>query len=254
VDALVAYREFDAARMSLLSTRTIPFVGGTAYFDDGYPERYISNLVAVDGDSLSAEHLLSATDELLGGAGLGHRRIHVRDDAAGARMAPTLRAHGYADERVVVMLLRRTPDRRPILPVEEHRFDEVRGLTEEIYRRELPNEPTTAARFVRQHAAWDRALGTRRFVVRLDGALAGQCELYAIGPDAQIEYVDTLEEYRGRGVARAVVVAAIDAASDVGARHVFICADVDDWPKELYGRLGFDAIGCEWEFTRAPAR
>lgn len=253
MDALAAYREFDAARMSLLSTRTIPFVGGTAYFDDEYPERYISNIVVVDGDATSAEHLVSTADELLGGAGRGHRRIHVRNDSVGARMAPTLREHGYADERVVVMVLRRAPDRRADLPVEERRFEEVRGLTEEIYRRELPSEPTTAVRFVRQHAAWDRTLGTRRFAVRLEGALAGQCELYAIGPDAQIEYVDTLEEYRGRGVARAVVLAAIDAAFDAGARHVFICADADDWPKALYERLGFDAIGREWEFSRAPA-
>lgn len=85
------------------------------------------------------------------------------------------------------------------------------------------------------------------------GGRARQCELYTIGPDAQIEYVDTLEEYRGRGVARAVILAAIDAARDAGARHVFICAEADDWPNALYERLGFDAIGREWEFTRAPA-
>jgi GNAT superfamily N-acetyltransferase len=81
----------------------------------------------------------------------------------------------------------------------------------------------------------------------------GQCELYAIEPDAQIEYVDTLEEHRGRGIARAVILAAVDAARIDGARHVFICTDDDDWPKALYERLGFDPIGREWEFTRGPA-
>jgi ribosomal protein S18 acetylase RimI-like enzyme len=71
--------------------------------------------------------------------------------------------------------------------------------------------------------------------------------------DAQIEYVDTLEEHRGRGIARAVILAAVHAARSDGVRHIFICADDDGWAKGLYERLGFDPIGREWEFTRAPS-
>jgi GNAT superfamily N-acetyltransferase len=252
VDPLAAFREFDTTRMSLLSTRAIPFDGGIAYLDEDYPERYISNVLIVDAD-VPAERLLRTTEEMQGGARLAHRRIRVRDDALGIRLAPSLRAEGYTDERVVVMLLRRQSDRGAALPVEERRFDDVRDLTAEVYRRELPTDPDTAVRFVEQHRRWDGILGTRRFVARVGGLAAGQCELYAIGPDAQIEYVDTLEEYRRRGIAAAVVLAAIGAARAAGARHVFICADADDWPKTLYERLGFDPIGREWEFTRAPA-
>jgi GNAT superfamily N-acetyltransferase len=176
----------------------------------------------------------------------------VRDDATGIRLAPSLRAQGYTDERLVVMLLRRATDRLAAIPVEECTYDDVRDFMEQVYRRELPTDPDTATRFVEQHGRWDRNLGTRRFVVRVEGVAAGQCELYAIGPDAEIEYVDTLEEFRGHGIATAVVLAAIDAARADGARHVFICADADDWPKALYERLGFDPIGREWEFTRNP--
>ena len=152
------------------------------------------------------------------------------------------------------MALRRPPDRPAALSTEECSFDEVRPLMEEIYRRELPRSPETAYRFVEQHAAWDRILGTRRFAARIDGILAGQCELYVNGADAQIEYVDTLEEYRGRGVARAVVLAAAEAARRAGADRVFIATDMDDGPKPLYERFGFDPIGREWEFTRYPQR
>ena len=28
-------------------------------------------------------------------------------------------------------------------------------------------------------------------------------------------------------------------------------ADDEDWPKEMYGQLGFDALGRRYEFTRA---
>jgi GNAT superfamily N-acetyltransferase len=253
MDEIAAFRAFDLARISMLSTRTVAFDGGTAFFDDHYPERYISNVVIVEAVDVPARRLLETADDLLGRAALAHRRIRVRDDDAAARSAPSVRAAGYSDERTRVMVHRRPPDRPAALPVEETRFDDVRELMEEIYRRELPTAPETATRFVEQHARWDAILGTRRFVARLEGEPVGQCELYAIGPDAQIEYVDTLEEHRGRGIARAVVLAALDAARSDGARHVFICADDDDWPKALSARLGFDPIAREWDFTRVPA-
>jgi ribosomal protein S18 acetylase RimI-like enzyme len=62
--------------------------------------------------------------------------------------------------------------------------------------------------------------------------------------------VATLERFRGRGIARAVVLAAADAARAAGNDLVFLCADTQDWPIELYRRLGFDEIGSEWNFGR----
>ena len=53
-------------------------------------------------------------------------------------------------------------------------------------------------------------------------------------------------------MARAVVLRAIDAAREAGARNVFIVADEDDWPQRLYERLGFDRIGRTWQFIREP--
>ena len=41
-----------------------------------------------------------------------------------------------------------------------------------------------------------------------------------------------------------------------GAGHplVFLVADDEDWPKELYGRLGFEPRGHSWELVREPSR
>ena len=72
------------------------------------------------------------------------------------------------------------------------------------------------------------------------------------GPDAQLENVDTLEEFRSRGIARAVVLRAIQAAREAGVEHVFIVADEAGWPGKLYQRLGFDRVGRTWQFTRWP--
>ena len=60
---------------------------------------------------------------------------------------------------------------------------------------------------------------------------------------AEIDNVHTLERFRGRGVARAVVGRAVQEASSIaGADLVFLIADDADWPKELYAKLGFDPV------------
>jgi GNAT superfamily N-acetyltransferase len=253
MDDLQRFLALETRRRAMLSTRQVPFDAGIASFDDDYPERYVSNLLVIaDAGAIGSDDLIAAADSILGGAGLPHRFVTVLDDR-GALLAPGLRDAGYEAGRIAGMVLRRTPDRPSDLDVEDRSFDEVRELTAEIYRRELPATPETVARFVEQHARWDRILGTRRFVVTIDGAAAGQCELYLIGPDALIEYVDTLQEYRGRGVARAAVLAAAEAAQRAGAERIFIGAEENDWPKVLYERLGFDPTGGLWEFMRRPS-
>ena len=237
-----------------MSTRTEPFDHGTAYFDDNVRERYISNFLLIDRHQpqLSEETVIEDADRILGGGGYRHRLLVVVDEADGDRLAPGFRAHGYVAEPSIQMVLQRPPDRPADRAAEECSFAESRPLTEEIYRREAHITPDLISRFVDQHESWERSIGARRFVARIDGALAGQCELYLDGADAQVEFVDTLEEFRGRGVARAVVLEAARAAREAGADRVFILADDDDWPKELYRRLGFDPMARRWEFHRWP--
>jgi predicted GNAT family acetyltransferase len=55
--------------------------------------------------------------------------------------------------------------------------------------------------------------------------------------------VATVPDHRGREYARAVVVGAARTARGAGAEFVFLVADANDWPKELYRRLGFDELG-----------
>jgi ribosomal protein S18 acetylase RimI-like enzyme len=99
----------------------------------------------------------------------------------------------------------------------------------------------------------EQRAGARFFCARADGEIVSLCELYLDGDVAQIEDVNTLEEFRDQGLGRAVVQAAIDTAVSADARLVFIHALEDDWPKDLYSKLGFDAIGHVWSFVRPSA-
>jgi hypothetical protein len=49
------------------------------------------------------------------------------------------------------------------------------------------------------------------------------------------------------------VSAAIDLARSAECDPIVIPADLDDWPKELYARMGFVPLGVQFSFTLARA-
>lgn len=237
------------------STRVERFPWGAALFNDDIPERYFSNFVRVERSlaGVDVDALVRETDHVM--AGSRHRQIQVFDERDGARLAPDLAGAGYSPEHNASMALRRGPDRAPSLEaVEELGHSDVRPFLLEVYRRSLPDsEQHLVEAFADFRRAVQRAVGTRFFAQRIDGGVAGLCELYVLDDIAQVEHVDTLSEFRGRGVARNVVLRATHEARAAGADLVLIEADLDDWPKQLYRRFGFDEIGRSWAFTRAPA-
>ena len=67
---------------------------------------------------------------------------------------------------------------------------------------------------------------------------------------AEITEVFVHPAHRGGGLGTALTRAAIEAAGPVG--DLWIGADDEDRPKELYARLGFRAAWTAMEFTREP--
>jgi predicted GNAT family acetyltransferase len=92
----------------------------------------------------------------------------------------------------------------------------------------------------------------RHFAVRVSGEVASAADLYSDGRTAQVEDVATTSEHRGRGYATAVVLRAVEEALATGHDFVFLVADAEDWPKELYVRLGFAPLGHTWTFLKTP--
>ena len=255
MDPLEAFTAFEGRLLERLSTRVVPFEWGHAYLDDELPQRYYSNFLRTETDltGVSADDLIATTDQILGGGRYEHRLVIVRDEAAAERLTPGFAAAGFARVPEVVQLLRREPDRPGAVDVEVVPFAEARELILQTYREDTQLPQAVAVPFTDHRAKYETAVGARFFVARIDGEQAGLCELYVDGEDAQVENVGTVVRFRNRGVARSVVLAACEAARDAGATRIFILADDEDWPKELYQRLGFDRLATDVGFLRSPA-
>ena len=70
------------------------------------------------------------------------------------------------------------------------------------------------------------------------------------GDGAEITQVYVQPDYRGGGRGTAMTRAAINAAGDV--RDLWIVADDEDRPKQLYARLGFRPAWTAMEFLQLP--
>jgi GNAT superfamily N-acetyltransferase len=235
------------------STRTEPWRFGTALFNENYPNRWDSNFLRVERSlgQTTVTELIAEADRVQGE--MRHREILVLDDAEGARVAMAFAEHGWEVDRIVTMALRRPADREPAIPIDEATFEEVRPLIVEVTHRAHPGTSEADAAML---ADFRRVLiekaDARFFVARVAGALAGWCELYVHGPVAQVEDVNTLEEYRNRGLAHAFVLRAAAEARAAGADLIFLMADANDWPQQMYAKLGFEPVAYFWQFTRPP--
>lgn len=246
---------FEHNVMRRVSTCIERFACGAAYLNDDLPHRYSSNLLWVEVDAVptTAEALSRQAERILGGAGLAHRKVNA-DGEVGRGLAPGFLELGWTVERLALMTLGRDPDRPASIPVEVVRFGDVRPVVETVVRRfEVTADEAILRELVGFKELAERRAGVRFVVAKVDGRIAVECELYVGEGVAQIEDVNTLEEFRGRGAARAVVLGAAQRAREEGADLVFLVADEEDWPIRLYERLGFERAGPAWEFVRVPS-
>jgi ribosomal protein S18 acetylase RimI-like enzyme len=239
------------------AAREVRFRFGTAYLHDSVPRIWSRNYLRAEENlaEATAEQLAAEADRVLGEAGIAHRKVEVYDGEVGARLEPGFRALGWETECDVVMVAKREPDR-----------DTDAALAEEVSLEDLVSVWAEAARgdrhvededVVRQLAEGKRilmsAIDTRFFAARAEGEIGSYCELYSGAGTGQVENVLTLERYRNRGLARATVSLALAESRAAGNDLTFLLADRDDWPKELYRKLGFDEVGFVYDFVR-PAR
>jgi ribosomal protein S18 acetylase RimI-like enzyme len=236
-------------------TREEPFAYGTALFDDRLPRRWDSNYLLVERlpETVGAAELAEEAERLQGGAGLSHRKLEVRDERAGARLEPEFRELGWAVNRHLLMALHRAPDSpqgsTAVAEVDLQALREPRA--EQLRSYPWAEDDEVLAQLHEAKALLAKRVETRFFAALENDRPVSWSDLYLAGATAQIEDVGTLESHRGRGYARAVVLRAAAEARRAGAELVFLVADDEDWPKELYRKLGFDELGRIYEFLLA---
>ncbi|MGB9184094.1 MAG: GNAT family N-acetyltransferase [Solirubrobacteraceae bacterium] len=245
------------------ATETFAIPEGCVILNAELPDVHHLNEVVLDAPlpaAFDAQALVTLSDRWL--AGVSHRFVRVDDKAGAERLVPELVAAGWERSRTVMMVRGAeappAPDPRARTITEsEHYTVMLANLSAADYRVDaVPGLPRLLvdAQFAMLAGTPSLAFGAGE-----DGGLQSMCELF-LDPDvkgvrmAMVEQVGTLPGYRERGLAKAVVGAAIAAARDWGAELIIVPADADDWPQVIYAGLGFEPVGTQVQFTSRGGR
>jgi RimJ/RimL family protein N-acetyltransferase/predicted GNAT family acetyltransferase len=235
IDRIHAFR---AALQDAAAEKRIPATHGVGLFAPSVREVYDMNYVRADEPAPVAE-LIADAERLM--EDYFHQRVVV--ERPDARTATGFRAHGWTVVPHLIMAHTREPDRRvDTSMVREVSFAELTDVRREVTVGEPWGDDEISSLLDDAKRLIMRAVPTRFFAAFADDEIAAYCELRSDGAIAQIEDVNTLPRFRGRGLGRTVVQHAIDEARKTNDL-VYLEALADDWPRELYAKLGFDVVG-----------
>jgi hypothetical protein len=252
---LAAALEIDRRVRERAAAQVVPLPEGVVV---RHPElrdvHYLNALILDAGVRLPTTDIVALADRWLGD--LDHRHVVFDDEAAGERAAGELA--GWERRRTSFMAFTGDPE---VVPRDGRARaisdDEMEALQLAALREEVPEAAVRsglADRLARTQRVLRGGTTARCFGAGEGGGLQSMCTLFADGDVAgrrvaMVEEVGTLVAYRGRGLARAVVGAAIGAALAWDAELIVVPADADDWPQVMYAGLGFASVGRQVSLT-----
>lgn len=228
--------------------RQVEATQGVGLFADSTPNIYDANYLSIDVLQADPDAVAAEAEALM--ERYHHRRVILEqgDDSTAA----ALMDHGYQLSSHLVYEHAREPDRRvDTSMVQEVAFERLVPARIATTVAEPWGDEEIAAQLNAAKRLIMRAVPTRFFAAIVDGEVASYCEVRSDGRTAQIEDVEAVHAFRGRGFGRAIVQHALDEAHrehDV----VFLEALEDDWPRLLYAKLGFDVVGRREFLTKFP--
>jgi GNAT superfamily N-acetyltransferase len=212
-----------------------------------YPTYYSYNLVRVEhAADIDAQALVAFTDKSL--AGLEHRRIDVEPIDHAEALRPELTAAGWRSTRLLWMRHEAPPSIEASVEVQEVPYDAVRDLRLQWHAEDFPEEESEQFQVAAREVAMTRDV--RVLAVVEEGVPIGFAQLESAGEGAEVSQVYVHPDHRGHSRGTAITRAAIESAGEVG--DLWIAADDEDRPKELYGRLGFRPAWTMMEFLLLP--
>ena len=203
----------------------------------------------------SAEELSAEAERVQGAAGIGHRRVNVRSEEQRARLEPEFVRLGWEPQRFMLMVQQREADKPADHEVREVDEPALRPLWAEAIRNEPHGKDEILVQQILEHLrALSKAMPTRLFAAEANGKLVAHTALYSEDGVGQVENVLTLPDYRGRGLARSLVLRAVAESHAAGNDLTFLVADTNDWPQQLYEKLSFETVGRYARFLNASGR
>jgi ribosomal protein S18 acetylase RimI-like enzyme len=250
-DCLAAALEFERQTLVRVVDEVRAIDQGWVVRAPSFPEVWVFNNLRIHVEvtyeealKLCARHLPDADFD----------QILILDNRVGERLAEVFRGDGWEVDVDVHSVLSLEPDRLVDTDaVVEAGEEEALDLMER-WMKEDPSLHLTGAALGQlrngNRLSW-RARHARRLGIRdQDERLVAMTLLYSDGRVAQVEDVYVIPEARGRGYGRVLVTRAVDLARRGGHELTFIVADDNDWPKQLYHKLGFEPVGRTWLFHR----
>lgn len=224
----------------------LPWEHGRVVRATRYPTYYDYNVVRVTGEpGLDAAELIAFADDAL--SGLGHRRVDFDDSAAAEARAADFEAAGWEPNRRVVMRFEGVPPpaEADVVPAD---YDVALPLRMAWLREDFPDLDFGGFADVAREVAM--RLGTETFVIYDDGGgeAVAFTDIERGGSSAEVSRVFVDAARRGGGLGTRLTLAAVHAAGAVD--DLWILADDEGRPKELYARLGFREVWRMVKFQR----
>ncbi len=199
-----------------------------------HPTYWDFNAIRVEDDpGMSVDELIAVADELL--AASEHRRFEFDLVEVAEPLRPEFERRGWMTERLVWMRHEAPLPPGPVIGVEEVPYDAVRHLRATWHRKDFPGIDYAPHEPHAREVAL--GLGARVLAVTEGSTPVGFAQIEGGSEGAEIVAVYVHPDHRGSGRGTALTRTAIEAASDAG--DLWIVADDEDRPKDLYGRLGF---------------
>jgi GNAT superfamily N-acetyltransferase len=248
-DAAARARAWHHAAHAAVCDVIEPWAHGTVVRATRYPSYFDYNEVRVEDDpAMSVDELVAFANRALDG--LAHRRLHFDVVGVGDALRPGFTAIGWKSLRLAWMRHEAPPPPGPPIAVTEVPYDAVHELRVAWHDEDSPDAGADAYHAQAREVAMSR--GVRVLAVHEGDRPIAFAQLVHDGEAAEIEQVYVHPDYRGGGRGTAMTQAAIEAAGDV--RDLWIVADDEDRPKQLYERLGFQTAWSSMEVTRWPRR
>jgi GNAT superfamily N-acetyltransferase len=212
-----------------------------------YPSYYDYNVVRVEErPEMSVEELIGVADEAL--AGLAHRRVDFDLVDAAEPLRSGFEARGWEATSLWWMRHEHPLPPGPAIAVEEVPYEAVRDLRRTWHDEDFPElDLGDHEREAREVAL---ARDTQVLAVSEGGTPVAFAQLQRGDSSTEITHVYVHPDHRGNGRGTALTAAAVRAAGDV--HDLWIVADAEDRPKQLYSRLGFRTAWTTMEFLRLP--